>query len=166
MKITILADRDDDDDGYDPAVDRVAEALRGCGHKVSRLLVPADPKAVVTGLARRKPDLVFHMITDFGDVDGSHVATAGILDALRLPYTGGGPGELFIRGHKSLAKKILAYEKINCPDFAVFSRDANLETGGNLRLPLFVKPLERDCSIGIGPEALVRNTADMIERVR
>jgi D-alanine-D-alanine ligase len=106
------------------------------------------------------------MITDFGDVEGSHVATAGILDALRLPYTCGGPGELFIRGHKSLAKKILAFEKINCPDFAVFSRDANLETGGNLRLPMIVKPLERDCSVGIGPDALVRDTAAMIERVR
>src|SRR5262245_34581131 len=163
MKITILADRDDDDGSYDPAVDCVAEVLRDGGHTVSPLLVPADLKAVVAGLARRKPDLVFHMITDFGDVDGSHVATAGILDALRLPYTGGGPGELFIRGHKSLAKKILAYEKINCPDFAVFSRDANLETGGNLRMPLIVKPLERDASIGIGPEALVRNTAEMIE---
>jgi D-alanine-D-alanine ligase len=165
MKITILADRYDDG-SHDPAVDRVAEALREGGHKVSPLLVPADLKAVVTGLARRKPDLVFHMITDFGDVDGCHVATAGILDALRLPYTGGGPGELFVRGHKSLAKKILAYEKINCPDFAVFSRDASLETGGSLRLPLIVKPLERDCSVGIGPEALVRDVAAMIERVR
>jgi len=106
------------------------------------------------------------MITDFGDVDGCHVATAGILDALRLPYTGGGPGGLFLRGHKSLVKKILAYEKINCPDFAVFSLDADLETGGNLRLPVFVKPLERDCSVGIGPEALVRTTSEMIERVR
>jgi D-alanine-D-alanine ligase len=144
----------------------VAEALRDGGHKVSPLLVPADLKAIVTGLARRKPELVFHMISDFGDVDGSHVATAGILDALRLPYTGGGPGELFIRGHKSLAKKILAFEKINCPDFAVFSRDANLETGGNLRLPLIVKPLERDCSVGIGAKSLVRDTAEMIERVR
>jgi D-alanine-D-alanine ligase len=164
MKITILAYRYDDD-SYDTAVDRVAEALRGGGHTVSRLLVPADMKAVVTGLARRKPDLVFHMITDFGDV-GSHHTTAGILDALQLPYTGGGPGELFLRGHKTLAKKVLAYEKINCPDFAVFSLDANLETGGNLRLPMIVKPLERDCSVGIGRKSLVHNTADMIERVR
>jgi len=84
---------------------------------------------------------------------------------MRIPYTGGGPGELFIRGNKGLAKKILAYDKVKCPGFAVFSRDATLETGGNLRLPLIVKPLERDGSIGIGPDALCRTVPDMMERV-
>jgi D-alanine-D-alanine ligase len=165
MKITILADLYEDGT-HEPTVDQVARALRQGGHQVSRLLVPADLKAMTAGLARRKPELVFHLIEDFGDVDNSHVATAGILDALRLPYTGGGPGELFIRGHKGLAKKILAYEKLNCPDFAVFSRDADLETGGNLRMPLIVKPLERDASIGIGPEALVHSVTEMMERVQ
>ena len=50
---------------------------------------------------------------------------------------------------KGLAKRALAFEKILYPDFAVFSRD-DLETGGNLRMPLFVKPLRADASIGIG----------------
>jgi len=131
---------------------------------VSRLLVPDDLKAVTAGLARRKPDLVFHMIHDFGGESGL-IATAAVVDAMKLPYTGGGPGELFIRGHKSLAKKILAYEGLKCPDFAVFSRDATLETGGQLRMPLIVKPLERDGSIGIGANALVRDTTEMMERV-
>jgi D-alanine-D-alanine ligase len=84
---------------------------------------------------------------------------------MRLPYTGGGPGELFIRGNKSLAKKILSYEKLHCPDFAVFTRDSSLETGGKLRMPLIVKPLERDGSIGIGANALVRSVTEMMERV-
>jgi D-alanine-D-alanine ligase len=163
MKITILADRYEDG-SHDPAVDQVAEALRQGRHKVSLLLVPDDLRALTAGLARRKPELVFHMIHDFGGESGL-IATAAVIDALKIPYTGGGPGELFIRGHKSLAKKILAYEKLNCPDFAVFSRDASLETGGNLRLPLIVKPLERDGSIGIGPDALVRTTTEMMERV-
>src|SRR5262245_23620141 len=163
MKITILADLYADG-GHDPAVDQVAEALRQGRHKVSRLLVPDDLKAVTAGLARRKPELVFHLIHDFGGESGL-IATAAVIDALRLPYTGGGPGELFIRGNKGLAKKILAYEKLNCPDFAVFSRDATMETGGNLRMPLIVKPLERDGSIGIGANALVRSVPEMMERV-
>src|SRR5262249_20918130 len=91
--------------------------------------------------------------------------TAAGIDGMKSPSTGAGPGELFIRGNKTLAKKILAYEKLNCPDFAVFSRDATLETGGNLRMPLIVKPLERDGSIGIGANALVRSVPEMMERV-
>ncbi len=164
MKITILADRYEDGT-HDPTVDQVARALRQGGHTVSRLLVPDDARAVVSGLARRKPDLVFHLIEDFGAVEDSHVATAGLLDALKLAYTGGGPGELFIRGNKGLAKKILAYDGLKCPDFAVFSRDADLETGGNLRMPLIVKPLDRDASIGIGSTALVRSVTELMERV-
>jgi hypothetical protein len=120
MKITILADRYEDG-GCEPAVDQVADALRQANHTVSKLLVPDDYRVVTAGLARRKPDPVFHMIHDFGDVDSGLIATAALLDAMKLPYTGGGPGELFIRGHKTLAKKILAYEKLTCPDFAVFS---------------------------------------------
>lgn len=164
MKITVLADLYEDGT-TDPAVDQVIEALRQGKHTVSRLLVPGDLKAVTAGLARRKPDLVFHLIDDFGEVKSGSLASAGLLDALRIPYTGGGPGELFIRGNKTLAKKILAYEKIHCPDFAVFYKDANLETGGALRMPLIVKPLERDGSVGIGANALVRNVTEMMERV-
>jgi D-alanine-D-alanine ligase len=105
------------------------------------------------------------MINDFSGVESGLIATAALLDAMKLPYTGGGPGELFIRGNKSLAKKILAYEKLKCPDFAVFSKDADLETAGRLRMPLIVKPLERDGSVGIKSNALVNSVPELMERV-
>jgi D-alanine-D-alanine ligase len=164
MKITILADLYEDG-SHDAAVDEVAEALRQNQHKVSLLLVRDDYRTVTRGITRQKPDLVFHLVNDFSDVDSGLMAPAALLDALRVPYTGGGPGELFIRGNKSVVKKILAYEGLKCPDFAVFSQDASLETGGNLRMPLIVKPLERDGSIGIEGNALVHNVTEMMERV-
>jgi hypothetical protein len=133
MNITILSDLYEDGT-HDPAVDHVAEGLKQGRHKVSKLLIRDDPRALMAGLARRKPDLVFHLINEFGDVDSGLIATAALLDALKVPYTGGGPGELYIRGNKSLAKKILVYEGLKCPDFAVFSRDASLETGGRQSL--------------------------------
>ncbi len=82
-----------------------------------------------------------------------------------MRYTGGGPGELYLRQDKGLAKKVLAFEKILYPDFAVFSQDADLETGGNLRMPLFVKPLSADASIGIGGDSLVRDATSLMKRV-
>src|SRR5262249_26887179 len=42
---------------------------------------------------------------------------------------------------------------------------ADLETGGNLRMPLFVKPLRMDASIGIDARSLVHSTKEMMERV-
>lgn len=164
MKITILAD-EYEDGSHDPAVDQVEAALTEGKHRVSRLLVRTDIKAIIAGLSgRRRPDLVFHLINDFGGESGL-IATAAIVDALGIPYTGGGPGELFLRGNKTLAKKVLAYEHLKTPDFAVFSKDASFETGGNLRMPLIVKPLERDGSVGIKSDALVRTVPEMMERV-
>jgi hypothetical protein len=60
---------------------------------------------------------------------------------------------------------VLAFEGIRYPDFATFPANANFETGGNLRMPLLVKPLRMDASIGIDERSLVRNTQRLMERV-
>jgi D-alanine-D-alanine ligase len=65
-----------------------------------------------------------------------------------------------------LTKKLLAFDGIGYPDFAVFSQDADLETGGKLRMPLFVKPLRADASIGVDDTAsLVRDANGLMRRV-
>ena len=94
----------------------------------------------------------------FGDNLLGAVGLVGFLDLLGLPYTGGGPGEFYMQEDKALTKKLLAFDNIRYPDFAVFSPDADLETGGHLRMPLFVKPLRMDASIGIGAKSLVHST--------
>ena len=101
----------------------------------------------------------------FGEDVTGDVAVAGLLTLMNLHYTGSGPGELYLAQDKALAKKILAFEGIAFPRFAVFSRDAELETGGNLRMPLFVKPLRMDASIGIDRKALVSDTGALMKQV-
>ena len=83
-----------------------------------------------------------------------------------MAYTGGGPGEFYIQEDKALAKKLLAFDRVPYPPFAVFGEGEDLETGGRLRMPLFVKPLRMDASIGIDRKSLVHSTAELLERVR
>jgi D-alanine-D-alanine ligase len=166
MKITILTYLESAQaTRHDVVVDQVAAALRQEGHKPSILGVHGDLRQLITGLSRRKPELVFNLLEMFGTDLRADVAVAGVLDLLGYRYTGGGPGELYLRSDKALAKKALAFEGILYPDFAVFSKD-DLETGGNLRMPLFVKPLRSDASIGIGTDALVSDAAALMKRVR
>jgi D-alanine-D-alanine ligase len=120
---------------------------------------------LVEGLTSRKPDLVFNLLESFGDDLGGDVAIAGLLNLLGVRYTGGGPGELYLRQDKALAKKALAFESIPYPHFAVFSQDADLEAFGQLRMPLFVKPLAADASIGIDGDSLVRDATALMRRV-
>ena len=165
MKITILTylEREGAKE-YDVVVGQVAEALRGGGHRTSVLGVHGDVRKLVAGLSRRKPDLVFNLLEMFGQDIRGDVAVAGLLDLLGVRYTGGGPGELYLRQDKGLAKKALAFDGVRYPDFAVFSRD-DLETGGNLRMPLFVKPLRADASIGVGARSLVHDATELMKQV-
>ena len=168
MKITVLTYLDSEDENskeYEAVVPQVAKALRSLGHRVSILGVHADVKRLIAGLSRRKPDLVFNLMEMFGDNVFGDIPVAGLLDLLGLKYTGSGPGELYLSQDKGLTKKLLAFEDILYPRFAVFSRQQAFETGGNLRMPLFVKPLRSDSSIGIGGKSLVHDAGALMERV-
>jgi D-alanine-D-alanine ligase len=168
VKITVLTYLDSEDENskeYDPVVPQVARTLRKLGHRVSVLGVHGDVKRLVAGLARRKPDLVFNLMEMFGDNVFGDIPVTGLLDLLGVDYTGSGPGELYLSQDKGLTKKLLAFEDILYPRFAVFSRDTAFETGGNLRMPLFVKPLRSDASLGIGGKSLVHDWTALMDRV-
>ncbi len=165
MKVTILTYVSSEaSKEYDVVVDQVAQALREGGHTPTVLGVHDDLGKLIGRLKRLKPDLVFNLLEMFNNKLMGDVEVAGLLDLLDLPYTGGGPIELALQLDKGLAKKSLAFDQIPYPDFAVFSRD-DLETGGNLRMPLFVKPLKADASIGISSDSLVRDATALMKRV-
>ena len=168
MKITVLTYLDSENENskeYDQVVPQVARTLRRLGHRVSVLGVHGDVKRLIAGLSRRKPELVFNLMETFGDNVFGDIPVTGLLDLLGLRYTGSGPGELYLSQDKGLTKKLLAFEEILYPRYAVFSRQAAFETGGNLRMPLFVKPLRSDASLGIGGKSLVHDAVALMERV-
>jgi D-alanine-D-alanine ligase len=166
MDITILAYLEPGDEKPDIVMEQVAHALEKAGHKARIVTIRSDVGDII-GLKKPKPDLIFNLVESFGDdILGGTMGVAGLLDLLELPYTGGGPGEIYLQEDKALAKKLLAFEHIPYPDFATFAQNAEFETGGNLRMPLFVKPLRMDASIGIDERSLVRNTQQLMERVQ
>jgi D-alanine-D-alanine ligase len=166
MNITLLLYLEPDSSEYDKSIDQIEEALQAAGHKTSIFGIRGDVGKMISGLRRRKPDLVFNLLEQFDESMLGIVEATAAIELLRIPYTGGGPGELYLQEDKALTKKLLAYEHLLFPDFAVFSKEADLETGGNLRMPLFVKPLRMDSSIGIdGSKSLVRNTVELMEQV-
>ena len=166
MKVTLLANLEAGKTEPDVVVGQIAQALQSRGDKVSVVATFDDVPQLVADLKSAKNDLVFNLFESFGnEVIGGQMGVTGILDLLQLPYTGGGPGELYLQEDKALAKKLLAYEQVLYPDFAIFAPNAEFETGGKLRMPLFVKPLRMDASLGIDEHSLVHNTQELMERV-
>ena len=167
MRITVLTNVDKEDSkAWDVVVDQVVAALRASKHKVLVLPVHRDIKKMITALRRHEPDLVFNLLEEIDGVPDGNLGVCGVLDLLKLAYTGCGPGEYYLGQDKALAKKLLAFEQIQFPKFAVFHKDKDFETGGNLRMPLFVKPLRMDASIGIDGKALVTTSTELLSRVK
>lgn len=151
----------------DLSIGQIAEALRRNGHEPTIVHVHADLNAFLAELQEQRFDLVFNLLEQFGEGNLGLIEATGIFELLSIPYTGSGPGELYLQQDKALTKKLLAFENIQTPDFAVFTPEADFETGGKLHMPLFVKPLRMDSSLGIeGSKSLVRKTTELLERVQ
>lgn len=169
MRITVLTYVESADvrtARYDTVVTQVSQTLRRLGHTVSILGIHDDLRSLLGGLSRRRPELVINLVEEFGVGAFNDIAISGVLDLLGIPYTGGGPGDLFLQRDKVLTKKLLAFEGVPFPRYAVFlQQHGELETGGNLRMPVFVKPLASDASIGIDKGSLVRSFTELMERV-
>src|SRR5262245_34669357 len=92
MKMTILTHHENENDpSHDVVVDQVAAALRQGGHRPSVLGVHGDVRKLISGLSRRKPELVFNLMETFGESQLGAVGVVGLLDLLGVRYTGGGP---------------------------------------------------------------------------
>ncbi|MEQ1774205.1 MAG: hypothetical protein ABL891_10535 [Burkholderiales bacterium] len=129
------------------------------------VVVPYDANATATisELRAFNPRLVFNL-TEWIDGDRSrdHVITK-LLEALRLRYTGSNADGLKRSRDKVRAKKIAAALGVAVPRHYVIRADAQ---SSRLTFPLFVKLRDGDGSDAIGTAALVRNAAQLRERLR
>lgn len=166
MRVTVLTYLEREGaSSHDVVVDQVAEALKAGKHTVKILGVHGEVEELIAGIRRQKPGLVFNLMEMFGNNVLADVAIAGALELLGVRHTGGGPGEVYLQQDKALTKELLAFHNVPFPNYAVFQRDLYPETSGRLRMPLIVKPLRMDASIGIEGTSLVRSTTQMMKRV-
>lgn len=127
----------------------VMQALKHLGHQTQSLDFDAR---FVDAIREIEPDLVFNALHGRGGEDGQ---IQGILDWLRIPYTGSDLQSCAIAMDKHLTKKLLAAEGLPTPAWDVF----DLTGGslpllpGSLNLPLVVKPRFGGSSAGV---AIVR----------
>jgi D-alanine-D-alanine ligase-like ATP-grasp enzyme len=102
VKVAILANLEAGRRDADVVVGQVERALAARGDKVSTIATYDDVEHVLGELRAAKPDLVFNLFESFGDeVIGGQMGVTGLLDLLQLPYTGVGPGEMYLQEDKA-----------------------------------------------------------------
>jgi D-alanine-D-alanine ligase len=123
----------------------VMRALTVLGHDARSLDFDAR---FVDAIREIEPDVVFNALHGPGGEDGT---IQGILDWMRVPYTGSGVAACAIAMDKHITKKLLAAEGLPTPAWDTF----DLAGGtlpllpGSLNLPLVAKPRNSGSSAGV-----------------
>jgi D-alanine-D-alanine ligase len=143
----------------------VFESLRASYRHVA--IVPFDPKIVATieALQALKPRIVFNL-TEWIDGDRTlDQAITGLLDLMKLPYTGTGPDGMQLSRDKALSKAIVAGLDVDVPRHFVLNRKARIRNPG-LAYPLIVKLQFGDASEEIRTNSVVSSELELRTRVR
>jgi D-alanine-D-alanine ligase len=133
----------------------VMKTLRNGGHEVSMLGVQTELAPIRDAVENWKPDIVFNLLEEFHGETLYAQNVVGLLELLRVPYTGCNPRGLMLARGKDLSKKLLKYHRVPVPAFGVFPIGAKVNRPGRLKFPLIVKSLWEDASLGIAQASIV-----------
>lgn len=122
-----------------------AKALRAAGYDVAEIDVTRDVGAVLRGLSKPAPDVVFNALHGRWGEDG---CIQGLLELLHLPYTHSGVMASAIAMDKQMTKHMVAAYGVASPDGVVVRRD-ELRGGEVMARPYVVKPVREGSSIGV-----------------
>jgi D-alanine-D-alanine ligase len=126
----------------------IAKALRELGHRVVEIDAGRDLPIVLAG---ENPDVAFIALHGRGGEDGS---VQGLLEIMRIPYTGPGVLASAITMDKVVTKKVLRFHGIPVIEDVVVTRgDAVDDTAAlihrELSYPVMVKPAMEGSSISV-----------------
>ena len=123
----------------------IAAALERLGYDVRTLDFDAN---FVTAIGELEPDIVFNALHGTGGEDGT---IQGILDWMRVPYTGSDLRSCALSMDKHLTKKLLSAEGLPTPAWDTYDFEGGTLPllPGSLNLPLVVKPRAEGSSTGV-----------------
>lgn len=152
-------------------VEAIVRALESGGHEAVFMEASIRPPFnLIERLLEYQPDLCFNIAeSHWGDGREAHIP--GVLEMLRIPYTGSKVLALALALDKPMTKRVLLYHGLPTPEFQVFERpdepidDDLLTPDGTLRFPLFVKPSREGTSMGVSAQSIVRTVDELRAQV-
>lgn len=124
----------------------ILKALNEKGYTITPIDVGED---IAEKLVKEKIECAFLALHGRFGEDGT---IQGMLEMMRIPYTGSGVLASALALHKIMAKKIFLFEKIPTPTFEVFQRNEIKKSplrNISLPLPFIVKPAREGSTIGV-----------------
>jgi D-alanine-D-alanine ligase len=143
--------------------DAVYDTLVKAGYDVERLSVARDPLALVAGLKRLRPDVVFNLFEGLADFGATEAHVAGVLEWAGIPFTGCPFQTLSLARSKHLTKRLFQGAGLPTPGFFVVEELPFPPC--SLEWPVIVKPALQDASVGLDQGSVVLTQHDLNERI-
>lgn len=143
----------------------VCAGLGALGHEVHPLGVSDDLGLVRRAIREHKPHVAFNLLEEFHGVALYDQHVVSYLELMKQPYTGCNPRGLMLCHDKALCKQILTYHRIRTPKFTVFEKGKRIRRPQRLSFPLMIKSVNEEASMGISQKSIVRNDAQLADRV-
>jgi len=149
-----------DDLDSEKTVLALQEAIRSGGYEAE--FFEGDLR-LVDELPKYNPDICFNICeSHYGDAREAQIP--GLLEMMRIPYTGSKILSLALSLDKPLTKRILTYHDLPTPDFQSFERpDEPLDEA--MGFPMFVKPSREGTGMGVSAKSIVHNEDELREQV-
>ncbi len=151
---------------HDPLEDfrSIASALQKSGCDTYLLNIRDDINLFMDDFLTNKPNIIFNLVELFKENPKLEMPFAGILELLKVPYTGASPIALGTCQNKTLTKRILKKAGIRTPDFRFIEKPEKIYRHG-LQYPLIVKPAYEDASVGIENDSIVYDQEKLRKRI-
>lgn len=143
----------------------VAVALADAGYEAHLVSVDGDLAGLRARLSDLRPDVAFNLCESLAGDARLESAVPLVLDLLGVPFTGSPPEVLSLALRKDRVKQRLQAAGISTPAACVMSHP---DDACDLPMPLIVKPVREDGSVGITSASVVhdeRALAEAVERV-
>ena len=137
-------------------IDAIAEAIQRQGHQVFPCEANRELPRVLSALA---PDLVFNVAEGVSGLNREAQVPA-LCELLELEFTGSDAACMAISLNKATAKRLVAYEGIRTPAFAVL-RHGGEPLPKDFIYPAIVKPIAEGSSKGILEKQVVESEAEL-----
>lgn len=145
------------------AVEIAVSALKEAGCDAALLPLRGCARSLGRRLAAARADVVVNLCESFSGYSALEPHVAAALELLQIPFTGNSAESLALCRNKFKTKAIL--NSCGLPTPRGWQAETEKHVPRRAAFPLFVKPVHEDASIGIGPEAVVRDRQSLAERI-
>ncbi len=143
----------------------VTSTLKKMGHDVYPVGLYNQLNVIGNALMEHKPHIAFNLLEEFHGYPLYDQHVVSYLELMKQAYTGCNPRGLTLAHDKALTKMILAYHRIQVPNFAVFPMNRKVRRPKRLKFPLLVKSISEEGSVGISQASVVHDEEKLAQRV-